>query len=1643
MKNESEGFCGAGLAGSACLWICAWLLAGAALGQVASDPGTNVISQPGDPGSTNSPSGSPVPLPPDVLARIAAAEELHAETNNVPGGGGGPQSGSASLGSTNAPPPPQWVAGEDKLFRATNTTFSATLTPDIDTIGALSVTIPGPGKSGTVLSGTVLGLAYCEPGDNGLSMIIGNVKSCLARMTTVGRIEFQDAFDGDGVDADVVYQLTRHSVSQEVIIRGQLPGPEYYGLSSNSYLAIVSEFYNPPAPAVQAGTAGNSDQTLRWGPMYMAQGRALAIGAETGHGAAVQKAWTQSGGRQFLMEMVPEGEIRGRMGNLPVLRPVSPPGKGGQGSLGPMRGLKRLLARASLVTAFGVRQSSAALGPGRPSVPRHRGGFAGKRQRTGAVQDLAEHTGGPLALQARSAKSQIANPKSKIPAGLLIDYTLTSDPIINIDFAPGNSQGYKYGAAAIGQNYSSDTWNDFDFCGSDGQLSDLQWADAWQYGGGHDSMASVTVTGLSGCWSFDPYMNPIDPMYDGYMYSSSGTITLSYLPAGTYDFYIYGHGPSQNANTYFTLNGSTLHTADSDSTWDTANWTEGSQYVVFGGVTVAANSQVVITVSAGTSGYALLNGMQIVQTASGDRAPYFTSNPVTLADATVGSFYTADVASHAYDPDGDALTFYISGDAKWLTSSYSGGFEGTPSAADVGQNTWTIVVEDPSGLYGYGTLDINVQAAQQNTLAEAVDEPAWNFSTGGNASWFYETSTTYSGGDAAQSDDITDNQSTYMQTTVTGSGTIGFYWKVSSENGYDYLSFYIDGVLQSRICGEVGWTYAGFQISGSGSHTLRWEYAKDVSVSVGSDCAWVDDVQFTPGGSGISIGEAVDNTALSWTTGGDRDWFGEASTYYSGGDAAQSGDIDNNQQNYVQTTVTGPGQLGFCWKVSSEPNYDFLRFSIDGVEQENICGEVGWTSRTYDIASGTHTLKWAYTKDVSVSDGSDCGWLDLVTFAEIPPPTITGQPQGKIAASGDSVTLSVSATGASGYQWFKDGVAVQNATSASLAFASVSGGNSGSYYVHVSNSSGSVDSSHVPLAVITAQPQSQTVVQGLPATFSVSVSSPNTPSYQWQFNGADISGATASAYTKSAVRPADAGTYSARVTVSGFNGDTGGARLVVEADSDGDFLPDVDEATYGTDPNNPDTDGDGRTDWQEIYDHTDPLDAGSKATWPVVSDRPYTASPSGAHKTGAGPTLVSWTDSGTAYFAVENGDPDTYYDVLGAENVSGPYTWYGTLRMGAQDVLKDPSKSQYFYRVGVPTVTPTIAVTATDPEASETGLQPGAFTLTRQGGTMTQPLLVGFTVSGTATPGVDYQALGGSAVFPAGASSVAITITPLDDNVSEGNETVVLTLNANSAYTLGSSSSATVTILDKPTISVSATDASAGEPSDTGTFTITRDGPTDAALAVAFAMSGTAVSGADYTIPASPVTISSGSSSKALVLTPINDTVYKGTRTATLSLSDAQAYMVSTRTADISISDDDWAVDKNNDGLPDGWEFQYWGNTGYQDKTADPDGDGLSNLQEYEGGYDPLKADTDGNGVPDGYEDKDGDGLANLMEAEFGTDPWSFDDVNADHIADWREDMDGDGLPDAYERNISRNTDPTVVEAAPTLPAALDKTPIQ
>ena len=172
--------------------------------------------------------------------------------------------------------------------------------------------------------------------------------------------------------------------------------------------------------------------------------------------------------------------------------------------------------------------------------------------------------------------------------------------------------------------------------------------------------------------------------------------------------------------------------------------------------------------------------------------------------------------------------------------------------------------------------------------------------------------------------------------------------------------------------------------------------------------------------------ETGDFTAYNWQFGGNTDWTISTEEPYEGTYSAKSGAISDDQTStmYVEMDVIADDNISFYRKVSSEGNYDFLRFYIDGVQKGAWSGEESWSQESYLVTAGTHTFKWEYSKDMSVSNGSDCAWVDYIVFPASNnsgnPLAVTASANPETICAGSSSQLNAYTTGGSGnytYEW--------------------------------------------------------------------------------------------------------------------------------------------------------------------------------------------------------------------------------------------------------------------------------------------------------------------------------------------------------------------------------------------------------------------------------------------------------------------------------------------------------------------------------------------------------------------------------------------------------------------------------------------------
>jgi alpha-tubulin suppressor-like RCC1 family protein len=194
-------------------------------------------------------------------------------------------------------------------------------------------------------------------------------------------------------------------------------------------------------------------------------------------------------------------------------------------------------------------------------------------------------------------------------------------------------------------------------------------------------------------------------------------------------------------------------------------------------------------------------------------------------------------------------------------------------------------------------------------------------------------------------------------------------------------------------------------------------------------------------------------------------------------------------------------------------------------------GEMGGEA-DFDRLSPAHIANGAN----AVSAGS-AHVLFVASGSIVPAPVILSQPSSQAASIGETVTFTVVVSGDTPrqYQWRKDDVAIEGATTDTLEIANVQPSDEGTYSVVISDDAGTVTSGPATLVVhlpptIATQPVVNTAVIGGTVIYSVTVTGVGPFTYQWRHNGTNISGATDATLTLSNVGASQGGSYTVVVS---------------------------------------------------------------------------------------------------------------------------------------------------------------------------------------------------------------------------------------------------------------------------------------------------------------------------------------------------------------------------------------------------------------------------------------------------------------------------------------------------------------------------------
>jgi hypothetical protein len=171
---------------------------------------------------------------------------------------------------------------------------------------------------------------------------------------------------------------------------------------------------------------------------------------------------------------------------------------------------------------------------------------------------------------------------------------------------------------------------------------------------------------------------------------------------------------------------------------------------------------------------------------------------------------------------------------------------------------WDVLLNLSSGSYQITKLYVGTAGLILEDF-ETGNFNRFNWIMGGNGPWITTGTAPFEGSWCAQSGVIADDETSDLIISFSSlaDDSLSFWYKVSSEQDWDFLRVYIDGAPVDGWSGIMsGWAYIGYQLT-AGPHTINFSYEKDVMIVAGNDCAWLDNIRLPIGTQTTSIAEVI------------------------------------------------------------------------------------------------------------------------------------------------------------------------------------------------------------------------------------------------------------------------------------------------------------------------------------------------------------------------------------------------------------------------------------------------------------------------------------------------------------------------------------------------------------------------------------------------------------------------------------------------------------------------------------------------------------------------------------------------------------------------------------------------------------------
>jgi hypothetical protein len=233
------------------------------------------------------------------------------------------------------------------------------------------------------------------------------------------------------------------------------------------------------------------------------------------------------------------------------------------------------------------------------------------------------------------------------------------------------------------------------------------------------------------------------------------------------------------------------------------------------------------------------------------------------------------------------------------------------------------------------------------------------------APWFPQVAVTADGESAMQSGPISDGGQSSQRTAVSGPGLLYFFWKVSSEEDYDFLDFLIDDELFLYRSGEVDWEDMSILIP-PGIHILEWVYTKDEILSDGADAAWLDAVEYIELDAfsywqqlNFLPGELLDPEISGQDADPDRDGWRNIEEFGFGLDPFSSKNDHRPSARLVQTSIGQVLELTYLRR-TDEPNLVYSIALSNDLEKWTTSPASDWEESLIKWDQGLQQVRTRY-----------------------------------------------------------------------------------------------------------------------------------------------------------------------------------------------------------------------------------------------------------------------------------------------------------------------------------------------------------------------------------------------------------------------------------------------------------------------------------------------------------------------------------------------------------------------------------------------------------------------------------------------------------------------------------------------------------